>query len=240
MLLRVLKWFFQVEAHPLVPQAPEVAVDKDASNGRRLDLPKLLKLPTTAPDATAQFEEWMHSYRHHPRYLELQLSASTTGARVYAVTLKNVSDQPIYSVAVHYGPLLHPGKFGLDDTHMPTNMWVLPPLMVAEVQAGDSATFDVVGYDVHEMYDGSSHCNVKVCLFVGSTCGKPVEEPMHPVRVLLPNAQKTDMNGLNPMELRRELEAIWAVDGQSWTIDEAELDRSDTESKIQDTKVGKL
>ena len=72
----------------------------------------------------------------------------------YAVTVYNGSPDALVDASLDHSGLLHPGKFGLDDTHMPGDIWCQPPMRFGTLGPGEQITSEVLGYDVVERYDG--------------------------------------------------------------------------------------
>lgn len=72
----------------------------------------------------------------------------------YKLTLENCGDEAILKGRLYYSPLLHPGQFGLDDTHMPENIWVRPPIDFESLAPTQSLSFEVEGYDLPGRFDG--------------------------------------------------------------------------------------
>ncbi|MCC2957361.1 hypothetical protein LK542_17230 [Massilia sp. IC2-477] len=72
----------------------------------------------------------------------------------YAITVYNGSPDTLIDVSLDHTWLLHPGKFGLDDTHMPADIWGQPPIRFAALGPGEQITSEVLGYNVVERYDG--------------------------------------------------------------------------------------
>jgi hypothetical protein len=82
--------------------------------------------------------------------------------RRYAITIHNGSLDILSNGSLDHGALLHPGKFGLDDTHMPRDIWVQPPVHFKSLAPGADATWEVDGYDVAPKYDGPKNTRVTV------------------------------------------------------------------------------
>ena len=75
--------------------------------------------------------------------------------RRYSVTLENRTGFPLVDGSVDMRWILHPGKFsGLDDTHMPADIWVPAPIRFAALAPGERQTFEVDGYAPAREYDG--------------------------------------------------------------------------------------
>jgi hypothetical protein len=87
---------------------------------------------------------------------------SGEGGLIYKISVKDTGNEVVNNVLINYGPLLHPGKFGLDDTHMPEDIWVKAPVLVRQIAPNETATFSAEGYDVPEKYDGLMRTTVAV------------------------------------------------------------------------------
>lgn len=72
----------------------------------------------------------------------------------YTLTLENRGRKTVVNGAFDYGAALHPGNFGLDDTHMPEDIWIKPPVVFESLLPGQSITFDIEGYDLPNRFDG--------------------------------------------------------------------------------------
>jgi hypothetical protein len=72
----------------------------------------------------------------------------------YRITISNNSPDILLDCEFQQQPLLHPGQFGLDDTHMPNDIWVQKPLQCDVLPTGSDISFEVNGYDVPSAYDG--------------------------------------------------------------------------------------
>lgn len=73
----------------------------------------------------------------------------------YRITISNNSSDTLLECELNQKWLLHPGQFsGLDDTHMPWDIWTPPPLRCAVLSAGSEISFEVDGYSVPGEYDG--------------------------------------------------------------------------------------
>jgi len=82
--------------------------------------------------------------------------------RRYAITLHNGSLDKLSNGSLDHSWLLHPGKFGLDDTHMPRDIWVQPPVQFDTLAPGADVSWEVDGYDVAPKYDGPKDTRVTV------------------------------------------------------------------------------
>lgn len=78
----------------------------------------------------------------------------------YIVTICNTGKDIFTNGRLDHSELLHPGKFGLDDTHMPSNIWRQPPVLFQSLGPGEEITFEVQGYNVPEKYDGPRETTV--------------------------------------------------------------------------------
>ncbi len=87
-------------------------------------------------------------------YLWVRIDPSSEGGYVYKLSVQNTGNSVLRNVRIIYGPLLHPGNFGLDDAHMPEDIWVKAPVLIPQLEPGEIATFSVEGYNVPERYDG--------------------------------------------------------------------------------------
>lgn len=72
----------------------------------------------------------------------------------YAITVYNGSPDTLIDGSLDHSWLLHPGKFGLDDTHMPSDIWNQPPIRFGALGPGEQITSEALGYSVVERYDG--------------------------------------------------------------------------------------
>jgi len=102
------------------------------------------------------------TFRENLESLRISLEGSEEGDRRYVVTISNVGNDVLVGVQLHYGPLLHPGHFGLDDTYMPRDIWVKPAIEFSSVMPGESIASCVDGYDEHKKYDGPNKTSVAV------------------------------------------------------------------------------
>lgn len=84
---------------------------------------------------------------------------SGDGAR-YIVAICNTGKDIFTNGSLDHSQLLHPGKFGLDDTHMPANIWCQAPVLFQSLAPGDELTFEVQGYNVLGEYDGPRETRV--------------------------------------------------------------------------------
>jgi hypothetical protein len=94
--------------------------------------------------------------------LSVCVDPSDEGGLIYTISVKNTGGEVLNNVLIIYGPLLHPGNFGLDDTHMPENIWVKAPVLIPQIAPNETATFNAEGYDVPEKYDGLVRTTVAV------------------------------------------------------------------------------
>lgn len=88
--------------------------------------------------------------------------ATDAGEALYAVTIENCTDETLYDGTIHMRWILHPGKFGLDDTHMPNDIWVPEPIQFSALGPRARMTVEVNGYDVPGKYDGPSEQSTKL------------------------------------------------------------------------------
>jgi len=72
----------------------------------------------------------------------------------YILTLENRGEEAVANGVLDYGPALHPGNFGLDDTHMPADIWIKPPVVFESLAPGERVTFEVDGYDLQARFVG--------------------------------------------------------------------------------------
>lgn len=73
----------------------------------------------------------------------------------YRITISNNSADTLLECEFNQKWLLHPGQFsGLDDTHMPWDIWTPRPLRCNVLPAGSEISFEVDGADVPCEYDG--------------------------------------------------------------------------------------
>lgn len=75
-------------------------------------------------------------------------------AHQYTLTLENRGRKTVVNGAFDYSAALHPGNFGLDDTHMPKDIWIKSPVVFESLLPGQSITFDIEGYDLPSRFDG--------------------------------------------------------------------------------------
>ena len=94
--------------------------------------------------------------------LRVCVDQSGEGGLIYKISVKNTGDEVLNNFLIIYGPLLHPGNFGLDDTHMPENIWVKAPVLIPQIAPNETVTFNAEGYDVPEKYDGLMRTTVAV------------------------------------------------------------------------------
>jgi len=81
----------------------------------------------------------------------------------YAVTLENRTEDTLLDGVVDMRWILHPGKFnGLDDTHMPDNIWVPAPIRFAALGPAARQSFEVDGYGLAKGYDGPREQHTKL------------------------------------------------------------------------------
>lgn len=73
----------------------------------------------------------------------------------YRITISNNSPDTVLECEFNQKWLLHPGQFsGLDDTHMPRDIWTPEPLRCDVLPVGVEISFEVDGYQVPSEYDG--------------------------------------------------------------------------------------
>jgi hypothetical protein len=73
----------------------------------------------------------------------------------YRITISNNSSDTLLECEFDQKWLLHPGQFsGLDDTHMPWDIWTPKPLRCDVLPGGAEISFEVDGYQVPSEYDG--------------------------------------------------------------------------------------
>lgn len=80
----------------------------------------------------------------------------------YDITVHNGSLDTLSNGSLDHSELLHPGKFGLDDTHMPRDIWVQPPVTFDTLSPGEDVSWEVDGYNVARKYDGPRETRVSV------------------------------------------------------------------------------
>jgi hypothetical protein len=87
-------------------------------------------------------------------FFSVVITPTAEVSKRYNITVTNISDQTFFECEFDHTYLLHPGQFGLDDTHMPSDIWVQEPLRCDVLPAGAQGSFEVDGYDVPSAYDG--------------------------------------------------------------------------------------
>ena len=76
-------------------------------------------------------------------------------SKCYRITISNNGADTLLECEFNQKWLLHPGQFsGLDDTHMPWDIWTPKPLRCDVLAPGAEISFEVEGYDVPSEYDG--------------------------------------------------------------------------------------
>jgi len=84
-------------------------------------------------------------------------------SRRYRITINNRSSDTLLEGEFDQKWLLHPGQFsGLDDTHMPWDIWTPSPLLFDVLPARSEITFEIDGYDVPCEYDGNASKGAKM------------------------------------------------------------------------------
>jgi len=106
-------------------------------------------------DPTERLMKLMREIEQRPKPLVNVSIRPVPGADCrYAITIYNGSPDTLIDGSLDHSWLLHPGKFGLDDTHMPSDIWRQPPMRFGALGPGEQITSEALGYDVVERYDG--------------------------------------------------------------------------------------
>ena len=80
----------------------------------------------------------------------------------YAISILNDTHDNFSNGILDHGFLLHPRMFGLDDTHMPDDIWVQEPLHFGTLAAGARVTFEVPGGGMPERYDQAREMSARL------------------------------------------------------------------------------
>ncbi len=97
--------------------------------------------------------------------------------RRYAISLENRTEFLLVDGSMDMRWILHPGNFsGLDDTHMPDDIWTPQPIRFATLAPGARQTFDVQGYGTAREYDGPQ-CQAAILLARRAETGKVSAAP---------------------------------------------------------------
>ena len=124
--------------------------------------------------------------------LRVNISPSKAGNCIYQLFVQNTGHFPLSEISIHYGPLLHPGYFGLDATHMPRDIWVKPAIFIASLLPSQTIIMDVEGSNAHERYDGPEVTRVAIDMHLHTENGQEMGYFLAPVNVILLNARKNN------------------------------------------------
>jgi hypothetical protein len=100
---------------------------------------------------------------------------------MYSLTVTNTGDEALHQLELHYAQLLKPDHFGVDQTHMPTDIWNKPPIQIPTLEAQESRTFEVTGWAEPEFYDGPIETSMP--LTIGNQLGRDQQHQGHWVTV---------------------------------------------------------
>ena len=136
-------------------------------------------------------------------------------SRQYRVSLTNTLDSTIVKGQIPWTQVLHPGRFGLDDTHMPADIWYAPPLELRDLAPAATVEFLVEGYDVAEAYDGPRQDAV-ICPLMLRIDGETTSIPQRIAITLIWPGKRCELAGApdlkpRPSILRRILRNLVAA-----------------------------
>lgn len=75
-------------------------------------------------------------------------------SRRYILTIGNHTGDLLLDGVLDPKRILHPGQFGLDDTHMPADIWVPALVRFDSLATGESISVELDGYNIPAKYDG--------------------------------------------------------------------------------------
>ena len=129
-------------------------------------------------------------HREKTSNLQLTLQPSAGGNCWYDLSIQNVGQSLLTEILIDYASLLHPGQFGLDDTHMPKDIWIKDAIALDYLAPGEVVTAIVEGYNTPDRYDGWILRLVAVDMKIGSDEADLCKNYLAHVNVILPNARK--------------------------------------------------
>lgn len=102
------------------------------------------------------------------RRIVVFLEATKADSSSYLLTMRNVGTESTSEGQLRYDYFMGPGSFGLDDTHMPDDIWVRPAIKFKSMSPGDEQTFLVDGYDIPAKFDLSLNAPIWVTFDAGN------------------------------------------------------------------------
>lgn len=115
------------------------------------------------------------------------LDSSDVGEQMYSLMVKNKGSEALHQLELHYAQLLQPDCFGVDQTHMPRDIWIKPPIHIPTLEAQESKTFEVSGWAGHEFYDGPIEASMPLVIGKNSRNGEDVQRHQIMVEVCMPS-----------------------------------------------------
>lgn len=89
----------------------------------------------------------------HDDLISAVITPLDASSKRYRIAINNNSTDTLLECEFDQKWLLHPGQFGLDDTHMPSDIWTPEPLRCDVLPARSGMSFEVDGYDVPGAHD---------------------------------------------------------------------------------------
>jgi hypothetical protein len=143
--------------------------------------------------------------------LSIVVSPCTGDRTAYVIAVRNVGPNTYQNVRVSYEPLLlNAGNFGLDTTHMPSQVArkVAEIVEFPSIAPGQSVHVVRPGYGPHDQYDGPRETAVDLDFQLDGTKFSANDRAWSEVSVDLPNARS--VGELSKSAMARRI-AIWLV-----------------------------
>lgn len=141
--------------------------------------------------------------------LNASIAATAADSSTYLLSIRNVGKVSISGIELRYDNFLGPGSFGLDDTHMPVDIWIRPDVCIGSLTPGEERTVSIEGYGIPAKFDRPRGRPISVGIGVSNDNTHSASEMLVPLAVcwaeaphvaVLPNIPgRTRLHELKPV-----------------------------------------
>lgn len=115
--------------------------------------------------------------------LNASIAATAADSSTYLLSTRNVGKVFVSGIELRYDNFLGPGSFGLDDTHMPPDIWIRPALCIGSLAPGEERTVSVEGYGIPAKFDRPRGRPISISIGVSNGNTHSASEMLVPLEV---------------------------------------------------------